>query len=58
MYLQDWILYMVHQIIEGIDVGVGQLIALALGLVGSWVGQPASCPAFSMPEWALQHWPG
>ena len=43
--LQDLSLHMLQQITDGLDVGVGQLIALILGLGGFWVSQPASCPS-------------
>lgn len=44
--LQLWfcrtVLHILLQLIDGIDVRVGQLKALKLGLGGSWVGQPTS----------------
>jgi len=43
--LQFWsagTFHALQQLIDRVDVGVGQLKALDLGLVGSWVGQSAS----------------
>lgn len=42
MDLQDQPLYQLQQLIDGVDVGVGQLRALDLGLGG--IGQPTSSP--------------
>lgn len=45
--LQDRSLHVFQQFIDGVDVGVGFLIALVLGLGDIWVGQPASSPSSS-----------
>jgi hypothetical protein len=37
--LQNWPFHKLHQFIDGVNVEVGQLKALNLGLGGSWVGQ-------------------
>ena len=37
-------LHVVQQSTDGVDVGVGQLIALVLGLGGSWFGQTTRSP--------------
>lgn len=41
----------------GVDVGVGQVKALDLGLGGSWVGQPANSPMPIPPGKALRYHP-
>ena len=51
-------LHMFHQFIDGVDVGMDQLKALDLGLVGSWSGQPISSSTPNPLGWALQHFPG
>ncbi|KAL6031228.1 hypothetical protein STEG23_015044 [Scotinomys teguina] len=43
-------LHMFLQTVDEMDVGVGYLVALFLGLDGSWVGQPASFPSSSPPR--------
>lgn len=48
-------LRLLQQFIEDVNVGVGQLLALLLGLGGSWVGEHASFPSSSLPGQALQH---
>ena len=55
--LQDWSLHTLQQFIDRVDVGVGQLKALNLGLGGSWVVQLTSSPAPISPVQALQHCP-
>ena len=47
--LQDWPLHVLQQIIDGVDVGVGQLIGIVLGLGGCGVGQQVSFPSSSTP---------
>lgn len=44
-----------QQFIEEVNVGVGQLLALLLGLGSSWVGEHDSFPSSSLPGQALQH---
>lgn len=56
--LQDPSLQVFQQIADGIDLGVGQLITLVLGLGSCRVGQPASSPLSPPPRWALLHPPG
>ena len=47
--LQDWPFYVLQQLTDGVDVGLGQLKALDLSLGGSRVGQPTSSPAPTPP---------
>lgn len=49
---------MFHPFKNEVDVGLGQLLTLVLGLGVSWVGQPASPPSSSQPRHVLQHCPG
>lgn len=39
-----WLSHMLWKIIDEVDVGMGQLIALDLGLGGRCIGQPANFP--------------
>jgi len=48
-------LHMLQQFIHGVDVGIGQLKTLDLGLGGSWACQPTSCPEPTLAEWPVQH---
>lgn len=54
MNLQDWPLHPLQQLIHEEDAGVGLLNALALGLGGSCVVQPASFSLPMPPKPALQ----
>jgi hypothetical protein len=58
-FLQRWICRTnpshPQQFLDGVDVGVGQLKVLTLGLGGSWVAHPASSPAPPLPGPAPQH---
>ena len=44
--LHDSLFHVLQKLIDAVDVGMGQLKALDLGLGDSWVGQPASSPVF------------
>lgn len=46
------------QVIDRVDVGVGQHTAPVLRPGGCRVGQPTSSPQSSRSAWALQHYPG
>lgn len=48
---------MFQQFSNGIDVVVGQLVALDIGFGLSWVSQPISLYSFLLPGQALQHYP-
>lgn len=56
--LKDGFLHMLQNSIDGMDVRVGQLITLVLGLHGSCVGQPADSPSSPPGGPVLQHCPG
>lgn len=55
--LKSWLLHMPQHFTDGINVGVGQLTALDLGLGSSWASQPTSPPSPIPGGWALQHCP-
>lgn len=50
MFLQEWSLYMLQQVIDEIDVGAGQLKALDVGLGGSSCSVKASTGTASSDE--------
>lgn len=43
-------LHILQQLIDCVDIGVGQLVALVLGLGSSWVGQLTSFPSSLLPR--------
>lgn len=56
LHLQDQLFHLLQQVIDEVDVRVGQLNILNLDTGGSWVGQPANSPPPTGQT--LQHYPG
>lgn len=56
--LHVWSFHVLHQFTNEVDVEMGQIISLVLGLGSNWASKPDSFPSSSPPGWALQHYPG
>lgn len=56
--LHVWSFHVLYKFTNEVDVEMGQIISLVLGLGSNWDSKPDSFPSSSPTEWALKHYPG